>query len=83
MKPDEQELLREVVNKYLPDDAEQLLRDPPEQWLSPLRARVRDAVGEELAGSGFDANYEPTPRGRRLEGLIDYLNRLEFAPKSN
>ncbi len=40
--------------------------------LSPLRSRMRDAVGEELAESGFGANYEPTPRGDLLEGLIDY-----------
>lgn len=83
LKPEEQELLQEVVSKYLPQDAKRLSPEAPEQWLSPLRNRVRDAIGEELAGSGFDENYAPTARGRLLEGLIDYLNRLEFAPKSN
>jgi hypothetical protein len=83
LKPEEQELLRQVVLKFLPNDADRLLQESPEQWLSPLRCRVRDAVGEELAESGFGANYEPTPRGSLLEGLIDYLNRLEFGPKSN
>ena len=76
LKAEEQELLRQVVVKYLPDDAERLLQESPEQWHSPLRSRVRDAVGEELAESGFGANYKPSPRGYLLEGLIDYLNRL-------
>jgi hypothetical protein len=83
LKGAEKEVLREIVSKYLPDDAERLLQGSPEQWLSALRTRVRDAAGEELAESGFDAKYEPTPRGHLLEGLIDYLNRLEFGPKSN
>jgi hypothetical protein len=83
LKAEEQKLLDEVVSKYLPDDSERLLPESPDRWLSPLRQRVRDAIGQELAGSGFDQNYEPTARGLLLEGLIDYLNRLEFAPKSN
>jgi hypothetical protein len=83
LKSEEQELLREVVSKYLPAYAERLLQESPDRWLSPLRSRVRDAIGEELAGSGFDADYKPTPRGHLLEGLIDFLNRLELGPKSN
>jgi hypothetical protein len=80
---EKQDLLREVVRKYMPNDAEQLLEKSPEQWLSPTRTRVRDAVGEELAATGFDAKYEPTARGQVLESLIDFLNRLEFGPKPN
>ncbi len=75
---DEQALLRETISKHLADDAERLLQEPPEKWLSPLRVRVRDAVGMELAATGFDAKDEPTARGLKLEGLIDYLNRLEW-----
>jgi hypothetical protein len=82
LNTEEQKLLREIVSKYLADDSERLLSEAPDRWLSPLLRSVRDAIGEELAGSGFDQNYEPTARGRLLEGLIDYLNRLEFAPKS-
>ncbi len=81
LRTDEQDVLQEVLSKYLPEDAEQLLRESPENWLSALRTRVRDSVGEELAAGGLNANYEPTSRGRLLEGLIDYLNRLEFGPK--
>jgi hypothetical protein len=78
---DAQALIREVVVKYLADEAEHLLQEPPERWLSPLRVRVRDAVGQELAATGYDSDYEPTDRGRMLESLVDYLNRLEFGPK--
>jgi hypothetical protein len=78
-----QELLREIVSRYLPDEAERLLNEPPERWISPLRTRVRDATGEELAATGFDANYEPTARGRMLESIIDFLNRLEFGPSAS
>jgi hypothetical protein len=34
---------------------------------------LRDRCGDELAATGFDANYAPTPTGRVLEGLIDKL----------
>jgi hypothetical protein len=78
-----QALLREVVSKYLAEDAERLLLESPDRWLSPVRVRVRDAVGEELAATGFDANYAPTARGEMLESIIDFLNRLEFGPKAS
>lgn len=32
---------------------------------------INEACSEELMRSGFDADYEPTERGRLLEGLID------------
>jgi hypothetical protein len=83
LSAERQELLREIVSKYLPQDADRLLEQSPEEWLSPLRRRVRDAVGEELAATGFGANYEPTSRGEMLESLIDFLNRIEFGPKPN
>jgi hypothetical protein len=83
LNSEKQELLREVVSKYLADDAERLLQESPDKWLSPLRVRVRDAVGEELAATGFDASYAPTARGHMLESIIDFLNRLEFGPKAS
>jgi hypothetical protein len=83
LSAERRELLREVVLKYLADDAEGLLQESPEKWISPLRTRVRDAVGMELAVTGFDANDEPTARGLVPEGLIDFLNRLEFGPKAS
>ncbi|MFL5954664.1 MAG: hypothetical protein ACJ76I_11210 [Gaiellaceae bacterium] len=33
-----------------------------------------DLVAEELAARGFDADYEPTSYGVKLESLIDVLN---------
>jgi len=78
---DKLQLLREIVAKYLPEDAGRLLQQTPEDWLPPLRRRVRDAVGEELATTGFGANLEPTARGEMLESLIDF--RIEFGPKPN
>lgn len=70
----EQTRLTEVVSKHLPEYGDRLSHQPPEQWTSALRTRVRDdAVGRELVEAGFDANYAPTPRGLLLEGLIDYL----------
>jgi hypothetical protein len=36
-------------------------------------AVLLDLVTEELAERGFDAAYEPTPYGRRLEDIIDVL----------
>lgn len=34
---------------------------------------LRDRLGEELQRDGFDEAYNPTPKGRILEGLIDKL----------
>jgi hypothetical protein len=34
---------------------------------------LRELVGDRFAEVGFDANYDPTPEGRRLEELIDQL----------
>jgi hypothetical protein len=33
-----------------------------------------DLVTEELAANGFDADYEPTPYGVKLEDVIDVLS---------
>jgi hypothetical protein len=79
----EQQLLRETISKYLASEAERLSQEPPDRWLSALRISVREAVGKELAASGFDSSCEPTERGYLLEGLIDYLNFLEFDSNSN
>ena len=81
LSADKLQLLREIVAKYLPEDIGRLTEQAPEDWLSPLRRRVRDAVGEELAATGFAANLEPTARGEMLESLIDFFNRIEFGPK--
>ena len=37
---------------------------------------LREAVGTELAVTGFDEAYEPTARGLALEDLIDKLARV-------
>jgi len=34
---------------------------------------LRDACGEALQKYGFDQNYQLTPKGKRLEDLIDKL----------
>jgi hypothetical protein len=83
LSAEEQGLLREIVSKCLPEYAEGLLQQSPETWLAPLRTRVRDAVGEELAATGFDASCAPTARGDMLESIIDFLNRLELGPKAD
>jgi len=76
------ELLREVIAAELPTEAERLSARAPETWLSAERSQMRDAIGHELARSGFDANWEPTARGRVLEDLIDVINRLGEARSS-
>jgi hypothetical protein len=38
------------------------------------RVALGDLATEELAASGFDADYEPTTSGNQLEDLIDALN---------
>ncbi len=43
-----------------------------------LAEECRDLFTERLAAVGFDASYEPTREGRRLEDLIDKF--AETAP---
>lgn len=81
LNADKLQLLREIVAKYLSEEEGRLMEQAPEDWLSPLRRRVRDAVGQELAATGFAANLEPNERGEMLESLIDFFNRIEFGPK--
>ena len=69
-------LLKFVLERHLAEQAPALLAREPEDWNPVDRDRVREAIGEELAESGFDADWEPTQRGRDLEALIDLMNRL-------
>jgi len=44
--------------------------------------RMREAIGDELAAKGLNANDEPNNYGLKLEGLIDRLADLYIWPKN-
>lgn len=70
------ELLREVLASRAPGRLDELLYKVREDSLVTVeRAQLCELIGAELAATGLDSNSEPTPRGERLELLLDYINR--------
>ena len=75
---EEHALLLEAVHAHRPD-LRPLVDDlmTGERRLSADEGNaLREAVGADLAVTGFDETYEPTARGRALEDLIDKLARV-------
>jgi len=76
LKAEDVSLLREVLNRRAPDRVATLL---PKAEASTLdrdeRSLLCELVGAEFAETGLDADSEPTPRGLRLEELLDVINR--------
>lgn len=77
VSPSSRELLREVSAQRQPRLAH-LVDQPTEPSLDDLSVIIDNAVGSELAETGFGQNDEPNPRGRALEDLIDELNRIRL-----
>jgi len=78
LTPDEHALLVEAVDRFQPELhplVDELVRG--ERRLTAEEGdSLSAAVGDELATTGFDLEYEPTDRGRALEALIDKLARV-------
>jgi hypothetical protein len=67
-------LLREVVARHCPRVVDRVGADI--SGLSQIdRQMIIEALGNELMASGFNKVDEPTPRGLKLEELIDIVNR--------
>ncbi|HET9846979.1 MAG TPA: hypothetical protein VFR68_00270 [Candidatus Dormibacteraeota bacterium] len=71
------ELLLEVLAKREPRLAH-LVDEHSDPSLDDLSIVIDDAVGGELAETGFAENDEPNARGLALEDLIDELNRIRW-----
>jgi hypothetical protein len=74
-------LLREVLERRAPDLVATLL---PRAAASSLerdeRSQLCELVGAEFAETGLNADSEPTPRGLKLEALLDVINRPNLFP---
>lgn len=74
LNPEEYEVLLSVCEgQPLPEPIRASVRKIQLDLTPDLADRVRDMCGDELAVSGFDENYNLTPRGRILETLVDKL----------
>jgi hypothetical protein len=72
LTPTEIHLLTDIVERRGDDSS--LLEALSRGQMSNEEGRsLGDLVTEELAATGFDDNYDPTPYGRTLEDLIDAL----------
>jgi hypothetical protein len=72
LTPSEVELLAEIVERRAADRS--LIDALRHGHVSEEQARtLGDLATLELAERGFDAGYEPTPAGRKLEDIIDAL----------
>jgi len=77
LSPAQFEVLAETLSKREPSSCARLMALDPRTWVRGDRSVVRDAVAAELMSSGFQPDWEPTERGVLLEGIIDFLTRLE------
>jgi hypothetical protein len=69
-------LLREILEKRAPDLASSLLTKAAEDQLDRQeRLLLCELIGAEFAETGVDADFEPLPRGSKLEELLDVINR--------
>ncbi|MCA9582098.1 MAG: hypothetical protein KC416_09910 [Myxococcales bacterium] len=74
-------LLAEVLEKRAPDLMATLLPKAEANSLGrEERLRLCDLVGREFAETGVGADFEPLPRGLRLEELLDRMNRPNIDP---
>ena len=82
LRPEEIDLLREVVQRHLSSRSD-LVAGAERGTLSPAeRQELCHAIGLEFTASGLDDNDEPTPRGLRLEALLDKFNRPAVQPRN-
>jgi hypothetical protein len=68
---EEQRLILERLQ--LPGHIGVMLREPTIALDPHAAETVREALTEEMARRGFDADYEPNAEGVVIEGLIDVL----------
>ncbi len=72
LTPTEVDLLTEIVRRHGADASlADALRNG--RLTDEDVGNLGTAVTEELARSGFDADYQPTAYGRQLEDIIDAL----------
>jgi hypothetical protein len=83
LKADELELLHEVVKHQAPARAD--LRSALESNALTLgqRRELCELIGKEFMDSGLGKDDEPSPRGLRLEALLDAVNRPNRKPGDN
>ena len=69
-------LLREILEIRAPGRVRELLALVLAGTLTHAdRAQLCELIGAEFAATGLGADSEPTQRGRRLEDLLDTINR--------
>ncbi len=84
LKPEELSLLHEVFERQLPPERPELRERAEENALSAVERReVCELIAMELMETGLGPDDEPTPRGLRLEDLIDAVNRPNLKPNDN
>jgi hypothetical protein len=83
LKPDERALLCDVLQQWAPHRPELIDRIDRNVLSAIERREVCEFITNELMTSGLDPSDEPTPRGLRLEALIDAVNRPNLKPNDN
>ena len=67
------ELLREVITRRAPALVGLLVRVGDEPLSQDERNALREAVTDEFAEHGLQADHEPNAYGLRMEELVDWL----------
>ena len=78
---EERALLREVIHRQAPELLPMLPRAELNVLLPDERTRLCQLITTEFMQSGIGPDYEPLPRGRKLESLLDTINRPNLVRK--
>ena len=68
-------LLQEVLEKRAPQRLELVMKARRAVLLDHERAELCELISSEFLTTGLGVDDEPTPRGIRLEQLLDEVNR--------
>jgi hypothetical protein len=81
--PEETALLHEVLERWAPERTDLRTASDQDFLTAGQRTELCELITKELVASGLGADDEPTPRGLRLEGLLDAVNRANLKPNDN
>jgi hypothetical protein len=80
LRVEEKQLLIYCLQKFKPNLTEQINQLDTRLVSKETINEMRNALGSELAGKGFNPDWEPNEYGLKLEALIDKLADLYLWP---
>ena len=77
LSDEEAELLLTIMRREFPELIPRVILNGIRALAAHPRARLSEAVANELQSRGFSRAWEPTRRGVQLEHIIDLISTIE------